>query len=59
MFVSMIRVRPVWMSMSGGFVFVPVAVICPMRPARENMIVMAIVVPMPVLMGGSFMLMHV
>ena len=58
MFVPVIRVRPVWMSMGRGFVFVPVAVIFLVRHAREDVIVMAIVVPVPVLMGGSFMLMH-
>ena len=57
MIVSVIRIRPVRMSMSGGLVFVPVAVIFAVRHPWEDVIVMAIVMPMPVLMGGSFMLM--
>ena len=47
------------MSMGSGFVFVPVTVIFPVRHAREDVVVMAIVMPVPVLMGGSLMLMHV
>ena len=59
MFVSVIRVRPVWMSIGRGFVLMPVAVIFSVRLAREEVIMVAIVMPVPVLMGGSFMLMHV
>ena len=57
MLVPVIRIRPVWMSMGRGLVFVPVAVIFPVRHSWEEVIVMAIVMPMPVLMGDSFMLM--
>jgi hypothetical protein len=56
--VSMIRVRPVWMSMGRCFVFVPMAVVGGVRRSREQMIVMAIVMPMPVLMHSSFMSMR-
>jgi hypothetical protein len=55
---SVIGVRPVWMSMGHCFVFVPVAVVCGLRRSREKMIVMAIVMPMPVLMLGSFVSMR-
>ena len=55
MFMSMIRVRPVWMIMGRCFVFVPVAVVGGVRRSREQVIVMAIVMPMPVLMHSSFM----
>jgi hypothetical protein len=40
------------------FVLVPVAVVCGVRRSREQVIVMAIVMPMPVLMLGSFMSMR-
>jgi len=39
--VSMIRVRPVWMTMGHCFVFVPMAVVCGVRHSREQVIVMA------------------
>ena len=58
MFVSMIRVRPVWMSMGHCFVFVPMAVVGGVWRSREQVIVMAIVMPMPVLMHSSFMSMR-
>jgi len=46
------------MSMGHCFVFVPVAVVGGARRSREQVIVMAIVMPMPVLMHGSFMSMR-
>jgi hypothetical protein len=53
--VSVLGVRPVWMSMGGCFVFVPMTVVGGVRRSREQVIVMAIVMPMPVLMHSSFM----
>ena len=55
MFVSMIRVGPVWMRVGHCFVFVQMAVIGGVWRSREHVIVMAIVMPMPVLMHSSFM----
>ena len=55
MIVSMIRVRPVWMSVGHCFVFVEMAVVGGVWRSREQMFVMAIVMPMPVLMHSSFM----
>ena len=46
------------MSMGHCFVFVPVAVVGGVRRSREQMIVMAIIMPMPVLMRSSFMSMR-
>ena len=53
--VSVLGVRPVWMSMGRCFVFVPMTVVGGVRRSREQVIVMAIIMPMPVLMHGSFM----
>ena len=44
-----------WMIMGRCFVFVPMAVVGGGRRSREQVIVMAIVMPMPVLMHSSFM----
>ena len=46
------------MSMGRCFMFVPMAVVGGARRSREQVIVMAIVMPMPVLMLGSFMSMR-
>jgi hypothetical protein len=43
------------MSMGRCFVFVPMTVVGGVRRSREQVIVMAIIMPMPVLMHGSFM----
>ena len=45
--------------MGRGFVFMPVAVIFSVRHAREDVVVVAVVMPVPVLMGGSFVSMQV
>ena len=58
MIVPVIRIGPMWVSMGGGLVLVPVAVIFPVRYTREGVMMMAIGMPVPVLMGGSFMVMH-
>ena len=49
----MIRVRPVWMRVGNCFVFVEMAVVGGVRRSREHVIVVAIVMPMPVLMHSS------
>ena len=46
------------MGVGGGLMFVPVAVKFTVRHAREDMIVMAIVMPMPVLVHSGFMSMR-
>ena len=46
------------MSMGHCFVFVPMAVVGGVWRSREQVIVMAIVMPMPVLMHSSFMSMR-
>ena len=57
MFVPVIWIGPVGMGMSGSLMFVPVTVINGPRHAGEDVIVMSVVVAMPVLMGGGFMVM--
>ena len=55
MIMSMIRVRPVWMRVGHCFMFVQMTVIGGVWCSREHVIVMAIVMPMPVLVHSSLM----
>ena len=52
------RIRPVWMGMCNGSVLVQVAMVQGGWHLWVDVIVMLVVVSMPVLMYGGFMLMH-